>query len=103
MIVLQKTDRVVSFGSPQMMAKQRTHTDIIWFSLAIASFPGAASLGCSACSELESIPRPRAGLVLISAEGNDGVESGSLTSSRVAVVSEGSLGAVEGTAGDRGC
>lgn len=86
-----------------MMAKHKTRTEMIWFSLVIASFPGAASLVCSACSELESIPSPRVGLVLVSAEGDAGVEPCSLRSSRVVVGLEGSLGAAEGAAGDRGC
>lgn len=76
---------------------------MIWFSLVMASFPGAASLVCSACSEPESIPSPRVVLVLISVEGDAGIESCSLRSSRVVVGLEESFGAAEGAAGDRGC
>lgn len=75
---------------------------MIWFNFAIASFPGAASLAGSGESAPESIPSPLPGIALTSAVGDAGAES-SLRSSRAGVGFGGSLGADEGTAGDRGC
>ena len=84
----------------------RDYTDMIWFNLAMASFPGAAFLWtCSADSVLPSIPKPLVGLVRISAVGELGVAgSWSLRSSARADVGwEDTFGVGDGTAGDRGC
>ena len=59
-------------------------------------------MACSEDSAPASMPNPLVALVLISVVGDDGVES-SLRSSRAGVDLGGSLGAGEGTAGDRGC
>jgi len=49
------------------------------------------------------MPKPRVLLILMSVEGEGGMESCSLGSPRVAGGLEESLGAGDGTAGDRGC
>lgn len=75
---------------------------MIWFSFAIASFVGAASLAGPDDSAPESIPNPLLEVLRTSVVGDAGAES-SLGSSRAGVGFGGSLGADEGTAGDRGC